>query len=84
MVGLGLRKQLFLFRRTAGLFFTANGGFLILFLFSLPSGRRDGVWWRISESELSGISTTTHGRKGQSPEKEQNFLYHPLVLKYFW
>ena len=55
-------------------FFTANGGFLILFLFSLPSGRRDGVWWWISESVLSGISTTTHWRIGLSPEKEQNFL----------
>ena len=31
-----------------------------------------------------GVSAATHGRKGLSPEKEQNFLYHPLVLKYFW
>ena len=66
----------FLFRRTAGLFFTANGGFLILFLFSLPLGRRGGGWWRISESPLSGISATTRRRIGRSPEKEQNFLYH--------
>ena len=40
-------------------FFTANGGFLILFLFSLPSGGRGGGWRRISESMLSGISATT-------------------------
>ena len=57
-------------------FFTANGGFLILFLFSLPSGRRGGGWWQISESPLSGISATTRRRIGRSPEKEQNFLYH--------
>ena len=56
--------------------FTANGGFLILFLVSLPSGGRGGGWWRISESMLSGISATARRRIGQSPEKEQNFLYH--------
>ena len=39
-------------------FFTANGGFLILFLVSLPPGGRGGGWWRISESTLSGISAT--------------------------
>ena len=57
-------------------FFTANGGFLILFLVSLPSGGRGGGWRRISESMLSGISATARWRIGQSPEKEQNFLYH--------
>ena len=61
-------------------FFTANGGFLILFLFSLPSGRRGGGWWQISESPLSGISATTRRRIGRSPEKEQNFLYHLHTL----
>ena len=60
-------------------FFTANGGFLILLLFSLPVGRRGGGWWRISESPLSGISATTRRRIGRSPEKEQNFLYHLRV-----
>ena len=60
-------------------FFTANGGFLILLLFSLPVGRRGGGWWRISESPFSGISATTRRRIGQSPEKEQNFLYHLRV-----
>ncbi len=66
---------------TIWLFFTANGGFLILFLFSLPLGRRDGGWWRISESPLSGISATTRRRIGRSPEKEQNFLYHLRTQK---
>ena len=61
-------------------FFTANGGFLILFLFSLPMGRRGGGWWRISESGLSGISANTRRRIGRSPEKEQNFLYYSRVL----
>ena len=61
---------------TIWLFFTANGGFLILLLFSLPVGRRGGGWWRISESGLSGISATARRRIGRSPEKEQNFLYH--------
>ena len=61
-------------------FFTANGGFLILFLFSLPSSRRGGGWWQISESPLSGISATTRRRIGRSPEKEQNFLYHLHTL----
>ena len=61
-------------------FFTANGGFLILFLFSLPSGRRSGGWWQISESPLSGISATTRRRIGRSPEKDQNFLYHLHTL----
>ena len=60
-------------------FFTAKGGFLILLLFSLPLGRRGGGWWRISESPFSGISATTRRRIGQSPEKEQNFLYHLRV-----
>ena len=60
-------------------FFTAKGGFLILFLFSLPVGRRGGGWWQISESPLSGISATTRRRIGRSPEKEQNFLYHLRV-----
>ena len=61
-------------------FFTANGGLLILLLFSLPVGRRGGGWWRISESPLSGISATARRRIGRSPEKEQNFLYHLRVL----
>ena len=60
-------------------FFTANGGVLILLLVSLPVGSRGGGWWRISESPLSGISTTTRRRIGRSPEKEQNFLYHLRV-----
>ena len=64
---------------TIWLFFTANGGFLILLLFSLPVGRRGGGWWQISESPLSGISATTRRRTGRSPEKEQNFLYHLRV-----
>ena len=61
-------------------FFTANGGFLILFLFSLPIGRRGGGCWQISESRLSGISANTRRRIGRSPEKEQNFLYYSRVL----
>ena len=61
-------------------FFTANGGFLILLLFSLPMGRRGGGCWQISESGLSGISATTRRRIGHSPEKEQNFLYYSRVL----
>ena len=61
-------------------FFTANGGFLILLLFSLPMGRRGGGCWQISESGLSGISANTRRRIGRSPEKEQNFLYYSRVL----
>ena len=49
---------------------------MILFLVSLPPGGSGGGWWRISESTLSGISATARRRIGQSPEKEQNFLYH--------
>ena len=79
LLGRGLPQQLFLFRRTAGSF-TANGGFLILLLFSLPMGRRGGGCWQISESGLSGISATTRRRIGRSPEKEQNFLDYSRVL----
>ena len=61
-------------------FFTANGGFLILLLFSLPIGRRGSGCWQISESGLSGISANTRRRIGRSPEKEQNFLYYSRVL----
>ena len=61
-------------------FFTANGGFLILLLFSLPMARRGGGCWQISESGLSGISANTRRRIGRSPEKEQNFLYYSRVL----
>ena len=48
-------------------FFTANDGFLILLLFSLPVGRRGGGWWRISESPLSGISATARRRNRAKP-----------------
>ena len=37
----------------AGLFLPPTADFLYLPLFSLPSGRRGGVWRRISESSLS-------------------------------
>ena len=37
----------------AGLFLPPTADFLYLLLFSLPSGRRGGVWRRISESSLS-------------------------------
>ena len=43
---------IFLYRRSRT-FFTANGGFLYLRLFSLPSGRRGCEWRGISESLLS-------------------------------
>ena len=54
-------------------FFTANGGFLILFLFSLPLGRRGGGWLRISESPLSGISATTRRRMGEALKRNKTF-----------
>ena len=60
-------------------FFTANGGFLILFLFSLPSGRlKRGVAENIRELALE-ILSDTHGRIGQSPEKVQTFLFLLLM-----
>ena len=43
---------IFLYRRSRT-FFTAKGGFLYLWLFSLPSGRRGWGWRGISESMLS-------------------------------
>ena len=55
-------------------FFTANGGFLYLCLFSLPSGRRGWGWLRISESLLSRYYPTHTAAIGQSPEKAQIFL----------
>ena len=54
-------------------FFTANGGFLILFLFSLPSGRRDGVWRRISESSLSRYFPPRTGAKGEALKRNKTF-----------
>ena len=58
----------------AGLFFTANGGFLLFVAFQ-PASRqaRMGVAGSIRELALE-ILSDTHGRKGQSPEKAQIFL----------
>ena len=49
---IGNKVIIFLYRRSRT-FFTANGGFLYLRLFSLPSGRRGWGWRKISESSLS-------------------------------
>jgi len=64
-------------------FFTANGGFLILFLFSLPSGRRDGVWRRISESVLSGYPPPHTGAKGEALKRNKTFCIILLSLNTF-
>ena len=58
----------------AGLFFTANGGFLLFVAFQ-PAIRqaRMGVAVNIREPALE-IFPATHGRIGQSPEKAQIFL----------
>ena len=58
----------------AGLFFTANGGFLLFVTFQ-PAIRqaRMGVAESIRELALE-ILSDTHGRIGQSPEKAQIFL----------
>ena len=64
-------------------FFTANGGFLILFLFSLPSGRRDGVWRRISESSLSRYFPPRTGAKGEALKRNKTFCIILLSLNTF-
>ena len=58
----------------AGLFFTANGGFLLFVAFQ-PAIRqaRMGAAENMRELALE-ILSDTHGRVGQSPEKAQIFL----------
>ena len=70
---------IFLFPRSRT-FFTANGGLFVFAVFQ-PATRqaRMGVSVNIRELALE-ISTDTHGRIGQSPEKPQIFLYLFVVV----
>ena len=65
---------IFLYRRSRT-FFTANGGLFVFAAFQ-PAIGQARLWVAVNIRELAlEISTDTHGRKGQSPEKPQIFLY---------
>ena len=70
---------IFLYRRSRT-FFTAKGGLFVFAAFQ-PATRqaRMGVAGNIREHALE-IFPATHGRKGQSPEKPQIFLYLFVVV----
>ena len=79
MLPIGNKVIIFLYRRSRT-FFTANGGLFVFAAFQ-PATRqaRMGVARNIRELALE-ISPGTHGRKGQSPEKPQIFLYLFVVV----
>ena len=55
-------------------FFTAKGGLFVFAAFQ-PAIGQARLWVAVNIRELAlEISTDTHGRKGQSPEKPQIFL----------
>ena len=65
---------IFLYRRSRT-FFTANGGLFVFAVFQ-PATEQARLWVAANIRELAlEISPDTHGRKGQSPEKPQIFLY---------
>ena len=73
-------KEIFFLFRRSRTFFTANGGLFVFAPFQ-PATRqaRIGVAKNIRELALE-IFPATHGRKGQSPEKPQIFLYLFVVV----
>ena len=79
MLPIGNKVIIFLYRRSRT-FFTANGGLFVFAAFQ-PASRqaRIGVAGNIRELILE-IFTGMNGRKGQSPEKPQIFLFLVVVV----
>ena len=75
---------IFLYRRSRT-FFTANGGFLYLCLFSLPTGRRGWGWRGISESSLSRYLPTHTDAKGEDLKSHKSFcIFLRLHIQGTW